>query len=142
MPPSWSWMAYTGGIDYLPIRDADSIGKTSVEFDYPKDNSRCVLVGPLWIIPMVTSRVQERKTSFNLNGADSANEPWVRYDNGRELDGKDLDFLDFIPILYLVSRFTYGLLVEKAKDQEYCRIGVASVRTRPEYEVSKRVTVI
>jgi len=142
-PPSWSWMAYTGGIDYFPVPDVGLTSKTYVKFDYPKIGTRCALVGPLWKVPMATSPEQCEDTNFNLNRADSDDAYWVRYDDDRDL--KRVDCLEFMPILDggldLPSKLTYGLLI-KANDQVYRRVGVASVQTGSDYAVSEQVRVI
>ena len=140
-PPSWSWMAYTGGIDYLPVRDASSASKTDVKFDYQKTSTRCALVAPLWKVSMATSLEKCEDTNFNLNEADSEDFYWVRYDDGRELDGKKVDCLEFIPILNFESGFIYGLLVEFI-NHEYRRVGIASVQKLPDDYIADKIRVI
>jgi hypothetical protein len=135
-------MAYTGGIEYLPVRDTNSARRMEVKFYYPEIGKRCALVGPLWKLPVATLLERCKEAKLSPNKAESNDTYWVRFDDGRDLNGNTVECLDFIPILNLPSKFTHGLLVqEKETSQIYNRIGVASVQTRSDYTVFNRVMV-
>jgi hypothetical protein len=135
-------MAYTGGIDYLPVPKTVSAYETEVEFDYPGPgpDARCTLAGPLWKIPAAACLQQCENFAPSRKDPDDLHASWVKYDNSSDSNGMLPEYLEFLPILKLKFGFAYGLLVE-AYNNIYSRIGVASVQTQSDYTMLNRVTV-
>lgn len=109
-PPSWSWMAYTGAIDY--VRISASTKYLSVRFEFSAETHQCVLLCQLWKIDTTL--------------VDTLNNVGISFDDNRDKSDYG-DILNFVPLMKNNHR-TYGLLVE-ARDEEYVRIGVASFPT-------------
>jgi hypothetical protein len=81
-PPSWSWMAYTGGIRYGTLRDDRVSWMTNLDFEFT--NHRCILNAPLRRILLNCYIILNGNTDCCIRDDKEAIIGWIRFDYAKK----------------------------------------------------------
>lgn len=131
--PSWSWMAYNGGIRFFDnVSFNTSEGIVNLRFDEECEYALMADVGSF----RDGLRLDGKHVVLDLNGVERG---WVRYDMKNKDEGKGLCDERCVPVGKKTREGPekyYVLIVRPTRDGEYRRVGVGMIQS--EYVVSER----
>lgn len=122
--PSWSWMAYTGGIQFMEIRFGDFEVFENLQFDMGR---RQALITNVWEFRNCQSkRMGTRHVILESRGVERG---WIQYDvdNGEELRSERSVVVGKSTAEF--REYYYVLIVrQKGAGKEYERVGMGRVQ--------------
>jgi len=133
--PSWSWMAYSGGIQFMHIRMGAGYWIDHLRFDEERECDHAIIAN-LWTFQNCTIRIHEAQ--YAVLDPDGVKRGWIQYDveGGKDpreeqcvVVGKESDIDEYY---VLVVRST-------GVDGEYKRTGVGLIQS--DYVVGHRANI-
>ncbi|KAE9379870.1 hypothetical protein N431DRAFT_458859 [Stipitochalara longipes BDJ] len=132
--PSWSWMAYTGGIDFMNLNFGKLEVFKNLRFDKKHENDKKTLITNVWEFRDCHSKEMEEAGSVaarsEIFDSCDAKKGWIVYDVKREAE-----FLSERGVVIgrtgSKGQWEYHMLVVRQRDGkegEYDRVGIGKVQ--------------
>jgi hypothetical protein len=132
--PSWSWMAYTGGIDFMNLDFGNLELFENLRFDKKHENDKQTLITNIWEFqdchPGEMEKAGSVATRCEIFDSCDAKKGWIVYDVKREAD-----FLSERGVVVgrtgSEGQWEYHMLIVRQRDGkegEYERLGVGKVQ--------------
>jgi hypothetical protein len=132
--PSWSWMAYTGGINFMKLDFGKLEVFSNLRFDMEHENDKQTLIANVWEFQDCHLKEMEEAGSVaahcEIFDSCDAKKGWIVYDVKREAD-----FLSEYGVVVgrapSEHQWEYHMLVVRQRDGkegEYERVGVGKVQ--------------
>jgi hypothetical protein len=151
-PPSWSWMAYTGGIKYVSLRD-DCVSRTA-DIDFEYTNHQCILTALLWRFSANCHITLREDTHCEIKDENGDIVGWIRFDcaGKRNLEHRDCvkvaegttEWREFASVSWdveLSGSWSYILILTELEPEVYGRIGVGVVLSQMLSSSDNRVQI-
>jgi hypothetical protein len=117
--PSWSWMAYNGGVKYVDIPFFSAAWMKTLQFDEMRENALVAEIGRFW-----NCRIKREATQCAILDSEGTKTGWLQYD----VEG-DVDIHLHRCVIVGKRLREYYILVIKPRvmKEEYERVGVGMV---------------